>query len=45
LQVTMVSSCIRLLVDRKYLERKNNCSADGKTKKNSYKVLRIPEEI
>lgn len=45
LQVTMVSSCIRLLVDRKYLERKNNCSADGKAKKNSYKVLRIPEEI
>lgn len=45
LQETMVSSCIRLLVDRKYLERRNNCSANGKAKKNSYKVLRIPEGL
>lgn len=43
LQITMVSSCIRILVKEKFIERRNNFSASGGARKNSYKILRIPE--
>lgn len=45
LQITMVSSCIRVLVERKFIERRNNFSASGVARKNSYKILRIPEGV
>lgn len=45
LQITMVSSCIRILVSQKFIERHNNFNARGGAKKNSYKILRIPEGL
>lgn len=45
LQITMVSSCIRTLVSQKFIERHNNFNARGGAKKNSYKILRIPEGL
>ncbi|EAC2052504.1 hypothetical protein [Escherichia coli] len=45
LQITMVSSCIRMLVNQEFIERHNNFNAIGGAKKNSYKILRIPEGL
>ncbi|EMB5519917.1 hypothetical protein U7Q95_002457 [Escherichia coli] len=45
IQITMVSSCIRMLVIKKFIERHNNFNARGGAKKNTYKILRIPEGL
>lgn len=45
LQITMVSSCIRILVTQKFIERHNNFNAKGGAKKNTYKIMRIPEGL
>lgn len=43
LQVTMVSSCIRLLIRDSYIERINNFSDSGGAKTNSYKIRKSIE--
>lgn len=43
LQITMVSSCIRLLVRDSYIERINNFSESGGARTNSYKIRKSIE--
>ncbi|WP_409414931.1 hypothetical protein [Escherichia coli] len=44
LQITLVSSCIRLLVRDSYIERINNFSESGGAKTNSYKIRKSLED-
>ena len=41
LQITMVSSCLRMLVERKYIERINHKNERGGAKSNSYKIIKL----
>lgn len=43
IQYTMVSNCIRHLVDKGYIERITNKSPTGGAKTNSYKIRKIFE--
>lgn len=41
IQITMVSSCIRILVKDKYIEKENHFNQKGAAVSNSYKILKV----
>lgn len=41
IQITMVSSCIRILVKDKYIEKENYFNQKGAAVSNSYKILKV----
>lgn len=41
IQITMVSSCIRILVKDKYIEKENYFNQKGAAVSNGYKILKV----